>query len=259
LRVARVFGDDGFMWGRHLCWTLWIAACAGRAPPARLPSAGAITPAGWVEVAPDAPSCPGLPVEVRLREDGAVAFAAASPEEPTGRGVALHVSGADGGRGRLDGLDQGIWGGKLEWWPPGGGGPQIVADDNVRGIVSVSGDTALALEGHASSSYSVGGARWVRVVGREAQSVRYVPLDGAVLAFAEAADGVWALTTEGITWIGHPGVVTRLHPLPTSAPASLVLDGAGHLWVGTAGRVVHLIPRDDGGFEEQWLAPERCP
>ena len=244
------------------------------AAPAATPSP---VPAGWVPIQPseERRRCANYSRdEWRISIDGgAVSIAKASTREPNS-GPKLpfalppqpelrgrrHVLAA--GDGFLVGFDAGEWGGALYWFGKDGAGQQKLASENVRGLVALGPDTALAIEGLAHLSMSEGRVRWLERRGGAGafRAAAQTPLPDAPQAHVAVPGGaVYLLTTSSLVRVTPDRRVTVVQPVETYGlyPDSMAIDPGGALWIGMRQLVLRLLPARDR-FTETWLVREDC-
>ena len=241
------------------------------AAPAAAPSP---VPAGWVAIQPDAERlrCANhARDEWRIEvEGGAVKIAkAATPEPSTGPPLPFplprdaemkgrrHVLAIGGGF--LVGFDAGEWGGALYWFGKDGSGQQKLAGENVRGLVALGPDAALAIEGLAHLGISEGRVRWLERKGGAFAAAGETALPDAPQTHAAAGDTLYVLTTSSLVRIGLDRRITVVQPVQTPGlyPDSMAIDPGGALWIGMRQLVLRLSP-GRRRFAETWLVREDC-
>lgn len=244
---------------------------ANVAAPSAAPSP---VPAGWVAIRPDAERlrCANHSRdEWRIEVDGgAVKIAkAAAPEPNTGPPLPFplpkdpemkgrrHVLAVGGGF--LVGFDAGEWGGALYWFGKDGTGQRKLAGENVRGLVALGPDAAVAIEGLAHMGISEGRVRWLERRAGAFAAAGETPLPDAPQTHAVAGDTLHVLTTSSLVRIGRDRRVTVVQPVETPGlyPDSMAIDPGGALWIGMRQLVLRLAP-EHGRFAETWLVREDC-
>jgi hypothetical protein len=240
--------------------------------PAAAPSP---VPAGWVELQPseERRRCANYSRdEWRIAIDGAaVRIEKAAVREPDS-GPPLpfalprlaevrgrrHVLAA--GDGFLVGFDAGEWGGSLYWFDKDGGRQRKLAGENVRGLVALGPDAALALEGLAHMSLDEGRVRWLERRGGAFQAAGETPLPASPQTHVAIPGGaVYVLTTKSLVRVTPDRRVTVVQPVSTYGlyPDSMAIDPGGALWIGMRQLVLRLAPARDR-FTETWLVRQDC-
>jgi hypothetical protein len=256
-----------------------LASCKGdervAAPVTNLGAGGPTAlPAGWVTIEPseDRLRCANHSRdEWRIAIDrGAVQITKAATREPDtgprlpfalpkqpefrGRRHTLAVSG-----GFLVGFDAGEWGGSLYWFSRDGSSQKKLAGENVRGLVALSPDTALAIEGLAHLSLSEGAVRWLERKQGAYESAGLTRLPDAPQIHVARSDTLYLLTTSSLVRLGRDRQVTVIQPVRTAGlyPDSMAVDASGALWIGMRQLVLRLSPERDR-FSETWLVRQDC-
>jgi hypothetical protein len=168
------------------------------------------------------------------------------------------ISRIEYGKGNLEGLDDGEFGGGL-WWFDGASKVKI-SDENVRGFVHTQFGT-LAFVGldhlglHSGKVLVIGGGD----IGPPSTTV-LADLGESPHAFALAPDGsVVVVTSEKIHRIKSPGVIETIRNAKYGLlyPTSVAVLRSGVIYVGMRHFVTRLTPKGSS-YEEDWLVPSDC-
>jgi hypothetical protein len=181
-------------------------------------------------------------------------FALPNDSQMKGRRHVLTVEG-----GFLVGFDAGEWGGALFWFAKDGSGARRLASENVRGLVALGPDAAIAIEGLAHLSISEGRVRWLERKGGAFAVTGETQLPDAPQTYVAAGNSVYVLTTSSLIRIERDRRVTVVQPVKTPGlyPDSMAIDPGGALWIGMRQLVLRLSPERDR-FVGTWLVREDC-
>ncbi|HEX4859823.1 MAG TPA: hypothetical protein VFV07_01215 [Rhizomicrobium sp.] len=164
------------------------------------------------------------------------------------------------GKGRLEGIDRGEWGGELDWIAPDGSRTTLLKDD-IHGLVPIASGI-LVLAGLDHLGISRGSLYLVAPSdGAPAPPREIAKLAASADTYAVASDGsVLVLTSEGLYRTSPEGDTKKVAALDTSeiGALSLAVSENGTVYVGMRHYIVALIPRG-GAYEQQWWGPRQCP
>jgi hypothetical protein len=163
------------------------------------------------------------------------------------------------GKGRLEGIDHGEWGGELDWIAPDGRRTMLL-DDNIHALVPTArGVLVLAGLDHLSVS---GGSLYLIAPsdGAPAPPREIAKLGASAENYTVAADGsVLVLTGEGLYGTSPADDTKKLAALDSATfyPNSMAVSQKGAVYIGMRHYVVRLVPKNSA-YEEQWWAPRQC-
>lgn len=243
----------------------------GEAPPptGRAPD----LPPGWIAI--DPPDAARLRCanysddEWQVAVDGdQLHVTAATPHEPdTGPTVAFMPDTIPAGRrhalavadGFLVGYDAGEWGGALYWISADGTTHTEIAKENVRGVLAVGDDAAVAFEGLAHMGINEGAVRWLKRAPNGWTTDTVGKLDGQPQAIVAAPDAMYVVTFESLVRIRTDRTIETIQKVTTEGlyPDSMAVDATGQLWIGMRQFVLRLTPAG-GTYTPQWFVEARC-
>jgi hypothetical protein len=170
------------------------------------------------------------------------------------------ISMIEYGKGKLEGLDRGEFGGGL-WWLEGGSKTKL-SNDIVRGFVRTQFGTLAFVGLHPMGP--VGSGKVLIIGGGDTgppTTTLLADLGGYPQAFALAPEGsVVLVTSTKIYRIKSPGAIETIRSAEYEIlyPNSVAVLRSGAIYVGMRYFVTRLTPKGSS-YKEDWLLPSDCP